>query len=307
MRLMLILSASFTASALLFYLCRPPRRLGPRLAPYTVAARAAMGDAGAELEALLPPAPTGVASRMFGPILRAAIDKVNGWLGQRDEEATALALEHAGITDVTPSQFRDQQFLWAAYGVGLGVVAGAVSGARTGLLCIVTFGVYGAFRKRIELTRRTNVRRRRMRAELWQLGPQLAVKAQATMNVQAVIRRMCAEARDDCEVANEMRRILQVMDAGTPGELAFRAAAVRTAEPFASRLYRTLADAIEKGGPLAQQLLDQADDVRHAYQSERVRSATGRTVAMIIPTTLMAAMLLLLIGAPALHLLFNPN
>lgn len=299
--------AGMAVAALVLTLWRPPRRIGPRLAPYTVAARARLGDPRAESEALLPAPPASPLARVLQPIARAAVDRLSGWLGHRDEEATALALEQAGITEVTPRQFRDQQFLYAAFGVGAGLVMGALAGPRGGVLVAMVGVPYGFLRKRGELAQRTKARRERMRAELWQVCPQLAVKAHASRNVMAVIQEFCAEAREDCEVALELRRALRVIEAGTPGEIALRAAAGRTAEPFAGRLYRTLADAVEKGGGLARPLLDQAGDVRDVYRDDRIRVATGRTMAMVIPTTLMAALMLLLIGAPVVRVLFTTH
>lgn len=307
LHLVLALPTGLAAAALVLAVWRPPRRLGPRLAVYTVAARSRMGDANAEAEALLPAPPTSAFARVLGPIVRAAVDRLSGLLGQRDEEATALALERAGVLDVTPRQFRDQQFMYAAFGVGLGALVGVLSGPRAGVMVALAGVPWGFLRKRAELDRRTSARRRRMRAELWQINDLLAIKCHAGLNVLGALVEFCSEAREDSEVANELRRTLRVVEAGTPAELAMRAAAVRTAEPLAGRLYRTLAEAIEKGGPVSRPLLDQAADVRNVYRDERLRSATGRTMAMVVPTMLMAAMLLLLVGAPILRTLFTVN
>ena len=225
------------------------------------------------------------------------------FLGHRDEAATARALEHAGLDDVTPRQFRDQQFAFAMGGVLLGVVAGVLSGPRTGLL-IAAFAVpIGFMRKRNALERLITLRRERMRAELWQVNGLLAVKLHASLNVQAVIAEFVAEAHG--EIADELRRVLIAIETGTAGERALRDQAERTAEPFAARLYRVLADGIEKGGNISLALLDQAADIRHAHRDDRLHAATVRTVVMAGPSVLMAAVMLLLIGAPAVDLLFH--
>jgi Flp pilus assembly protein TadB len=302
-QLLAALPTGVCVAALVLAVFRLPRRLGPRVARYTVAARARMGDTGAELEALLP-APSGnVFRRVLEPMFRSIEDKVVGALGQRTEEATRLALEHAGIQDVTPREFRDQQFLFALFGLAVGAVSGLLFGPRAGVLLAVIGLPYGFLRKRYELTRRTRARQELMRAELWSVCPLLAVKAYASGNVQAVIKEFCSEAHG--EVADELRRVVAVIEAGTPGEVALRAAAQRTAEPFAGRLYRTLADHIEKGGDMTKALLGQAGDIRNAYRDDRLRVATARTNAMVLPATIMAGTMVLLIGAPILSLLFN--
>lgn len=302
-RILLAVPAGLCAAAVVLTIYRPPRRLASRVTPYTVAARTRMGDTSAEIEALLPPETGSPVVRVLGPMLRAAEDRLSRWLGHRDEAATALALEHAGITDVTPRQFRDQQFVFALAGVGLGIASGLLLGIRTGILLALVGLPWGFLRKRLELKTRTKARQERMRNELWQVNALLAIKAHATGNVQSVLAEFCAEAHG--EIAGELRRILLTMEAGTPGDVALRLAASRTAEPFAGRLNRTLADAIEKGGDVAGALLNQAEDVRNAYRDDRLKKSHGRTTAMVAPATLMAGNVVLLIGAPILSLLFN--
>lgn len=292
----------FVASVVLLF-WRVPRRLGPRLDPYTVGQRVRLGERDAELEVLLPPPPASAFARFFGPMLRSVEDRVSRFLGHRDEAATARALEHAGLDDVTPRQFRDQQFAFAMAGVLLGVVSGVLSGPRTGLM-IAAFAVpIGFMRKRNALERLIKLRRERMRAELWQVNGLLAVKLHASLNVQAVISEFVAEAHG--EIADELRRVLVAIETGAAGERALRDQAERTAEPFAARLYRVLADGIEKGGNISHALLDQASDIRHAHRDDRLHAATVRTVVMAGPSVLMAAVMMLLVGAPAVNLLFN--
>lgn len=296
-------AAVFTGSLVLTF-WRVPRRLGPRVDPYTVNARIRLGDPGAELEALLPPPPANAFARLLGPMSRALGDRVSRWLGHHDEATTALALEHAGIQGVTPRQFRDQQFIFAMTGLGLGLASGVLSGPRTGLLIAAAAVPLGFTRKRNDLQRRIKARRERMRSELWQVNGMLAVKLDAALNVQAVLSEFVGEAHG--EIADEMRRILIAMETGVPGERALREAATRTAEPFAGRLYRTLADGIERGGPqLPQALLNQAADIRDAHRDDRIHAATNRTTAMAGPTVLMAVVMVLLVGAPIVHQLFN--
>ena len=234
-RVLLALPVGVFAASVVLLFWRVPRRLGPRLDPYTVGQRVRLGERAAELEVLLPPPPASAFARLFGPMLRSVEDRVSRFLGHRDEAATARALEHAGLDDVTPRQFRDQQFAFAMGGVLLGVVAGVLSGPRTGLL-IAAFAVpIGFMRKRNALERLITLRRERMRAELWQVNGLLAVKLHASLNVQAVIAEFVAEAHG--EIADELRRVLIAIETGTAGERALRDQAERTAEPFAARLY----------------------------------------------------------------------
>jgi Flp pilus assembly protein TadB len=304
-RVVLCLPTGIAAAALVLSLLRVPRRLTPRVARYTVAARARLGDAGAEMEALLPAPAGGVFGRVLGPMFRAFEDRVVTALGQRSEAATALALEHAGLSHITPQQFRDQQFVFALFGLAVALVGGIALGPRSGVLLAFLAVPYGFLRKRIQLNRLVKARQAVMRSELWSICPLLAVKAYATPNVLTVLSEFVAEGRG--EVVGELRRVLAAIHSGTAGEVALRAAAARTAEPFAARLYRTLADHLERGGEMTKALLGQAADVRHAYRDDRLRAAVARTNLMVIPAVIMATELVALIGAPSLHLLFNLN
>ena len=262
-RILLALPLGVFAASVVLLFWRVPRRLGPRLDPYTVGQRVRLGERDAELEALLAPPPASAFARFFRP----------------------------------------QQFAFAMAGVLLGVVCGVLSGPRTGLM-IAAFAVpIGFMRKRNALERLIKLRRERMRAELWQVNGLLAVKLHASLNVQAVISEFVAEAHG--EIADELRRVLIAIETGTAGERALRDQAERTAEPFAARLYRVLADGIEKGGNISHALLDQAADIRHAHRDDRLHAATVRTVVMAGPSVLMAAVMMLLVGAPAVNLLFH--
>lgn len=303
--LVLCLPTGIAVAAVILFAFPPPRRLGPRMGRYTVAARVRLGDAGAEVEALLPPPRGGVFGRVLGPMFRSIEERVVSTVSQRTQAATALALEHAGLSHVTPQHFRDQQFMFALFGLATALVGGVALGPRSGVLLAFLAVPYGFARKRVQLSRLVKARQARMRAELWSVCPLLAVKAYATPNVLTVLGEFVAEGQG--EVVAELRRVLAAIDSGTAGEVALRAAAARTAEPYVARLYRTLADHLERGGEMTKALLGQAADVRHAYRDDRLRVAVARTNLMVIPAVIMATELVFLIGAPSLHLLFNLN
>ncbi len=98
-------------------LCLPPtRRLAPRVRPYAVVARSALGhapevaagDAGGSL------ATAATLPRLFGPPARAAFRRTSRVIESRGDEHLARLLRQAGDSSVTPDVYRVRQVSAAA-------------------------------------------------------------------------------------------------------------------------------------------------------------------------------------------------
>ena len=161
-------------------LCRPPtRRLSPRVHPYVVVARSALGH---------PPAP--VASRdpqrvidatlprLFGPALRAATTRVSNAIESRGDEHLARMLRQAAMDDLTPELYRVRQLAHAAvFAAGAAVVAAVT--LKTPLIVLVgglAGFAYGASRSRARLERTIAARAARIRLELYTVNHLLAMQ-----------------------------------------------------------------------------------------------------------------------------------
>jgi hypothetical protein len=130
----------------------PERRLAPRVRPYVVVARTALGHA-----PQADPAPVhafATLPRLFGPPLRAAVARMSAMLESRSDGQLARLLRQSGAT-TTPADYRLRQVSVAlgsaaVAGVGLALVARrplfVLVGAAAGF-------AYGAARVRRHLER----------------------------------------------------------------------------------------------------------------------------------------------------------
>ena len=281
-----VLGALATALAVGFVVLAvfpPPRRLRPRLDPYTVVARSKLGAPVSVLSlAEAPAAEAGSAvGQVLGPMVSALGRRLSALVGARDDQTLQRLLAHAGAEGTTPAAFRRQQLTFTAAGALLGVGAASANGANAlGAVLLGTCGFAGGLLvKRAELNRRIARRRERIRAELYSVCETLAVAARANPNLQSVVEEAATASRG--EVGAELRRVLDAIRAGTGAEAAFRAQAEATVEPAAARLYRTLATAATSGGDIAEALLPQADDLRHERRELHRQRATRRRLAMV--------------------------
>lgn len=285
--------------ALVVAVARPWRRLGPRTDPYTLPARARMGaTSGDLLDLLAPPAtPRGVLTGVLGPMVRPLARRVGRLVGQHDPQAVALALDRAGIRNVTPQGFALQQLTYAALGLGVGAVSGVVLGTRLGVVAAAVGVVYGPALKRSELERRTRRRRELMDAELLDVCGVMAVFARALPGLQRVTEEVVRWCRG--EVATELSRVLWMIQSGTAPEMAFERAAELSPSEAAARLYRTLSHRVAAGGDVADTLLAQAEDLRVARRDAVKARAERRKVGMLILMALLVMWpMLILVASP---------
>lgn len=112
--------------------------------------------------------------------------------------------------------------------------------------------------------------------------------------------------RGNGSVVMELAEALRLHRAGTRAADAFARIAALTPEPFCARTYSLLAVAEDRGVDLAGGLLALAEDVREARREAIRRSATKRRAAMLIPTiVILAPVMLLFVGAPLPSLLLG--
>lgn len=291
------LCAGIAGATFVYAIGRPWRRLGPRVNAYTVPVRTRLGAPRAEMLALVEPrGDASAVAVVLGPMVTAASTRLSRLFGHRDEAALALALDRAGVRGVSPGAYGRQQLLYGILGLAGGFALGLTRGGRQAVVMAVVFGFFGATWKRNELTRRTEKRTARIRAELVPVCQMLSVFSRALPNLQDSVLAVCREGRG--EVVGELRRILYLISSGSDPAAAFRRLGDLTPEPAASRLYHRLALALESGGDITGALLAQATDLNHQFRDERKARATRRLQGMIvINSTFMILPLFILMAA----------
>lgn len=283
----------------------PPRRLSSRVAPYTQLNRSKLGR-GADISAISSIdseyAKTAM-GRVFGPMGQSLADSLSQIIDAGDDDYLSLRLRQAGFLDTSPSQYRLRQLVYTVLG-SLGFAAlGFLYGST--LFTLVGFfggGLWGATVWRGRVNKAIKTRRERMRIELYTVAQLIAMQMRTGHGSVASVQHVVYRGRGP--VVRELAEALSWMSGGMAQADAYDRLALETPEPTAGRLYRALADGVRSGGDLAATLLSISDDLRGERREEMERSATKRRGAMLIPTiVIMAPIVLLFLLAPLPRLL----
>jgi Flp pilus assembly protein TadB len=283
----------------------PTARLGPRLRPYTVGARARLGrpvDIVAEPDA----PPRGAFERAIGAGGRSAMRRLSRIVERRGDDALELALVHAGFDGVTPDDYRSRVAFATVLGAGAGAALGvlALHSAALTLALVAVGAVAGASRTRARLDRAIAERRERMRLELYTVNQLLAMHVRTGAGPIQATRRVVERGRG--VLVEELGAVLRMVRSGTSEPDAFRRAAARTAEPAAARTFKLFAAGAERGVDLGAGLRALSEDLRDARRDEIRTTATKRRAAMLVPTiAVLAPVMLLFIAAPLPSIVFG--
>jgi Flp pilus assembly protein TadB len=300
-----MISAGVAAAGVAAVLVPPTRRLAPRVRPYTIAARARFGR-GPDSADLAAAASTSSVARLFGPPVLAFTRRVGRLLERRTDAALRLALQHAGLFDVTTDEYRTraalQTLTFGAAGAGFGALVFHRPVAAVGLgVCGV---VFGGSRSRGRLARRVADRRERIRLELYTVNQLLAMHVRTGAGPVQATQRIVD--RGQGVVVDELRAVVTAMRNGIAEPEAFRHAADLTPEPAAARTYKLFAAGAERGVDLADGLRALSEDLRDARREEIRQTATKRRAAMLVPTiAVLAPVMLLFIAAPLPSIVFG--
>ncbi|MBT8203582.1 MAG: type II secretion system F family protein [Acidimicrobiia bacterium] len=300
------------AAALLARWLVPPRRtLASRLNQYSVVGRASLGKPVDAVE----PAPGTVSGttlqRLFGPPVAGTARRLSQVIDTGGEAELLLRLRQADLLQDLPerdraNEYRVRQLVAAAAGVGIGALTGLVVLSTVGAAVGLSFigFVVGATRWRGRVDRAIEERAERARIELYTVNQLLAMRTRAGGGVVQAVQ-LVAE-RGQGVVAGDLKDVIRLHRGGLPLGAAFQRMADLTPEPYASRTYRLLGGAEERGTDLSRALLALSNDVREARRDTLRRQATKRRAAMLIPIiAIMAPVMLLFIVAPVTEIVFG--
>lgn len=307
------LAAGVSLAALAAIVVRPTRRLAPRVRPYTLVSRTALGRSPDVLSVARPSMVLGGSTlrRLFGPILLAIGDRVGGMLDGSSEEAMRLRIKQSGLYGDVPEAEQLAEYRLRQLGnAGLGALAGLAIGVilARGPVFLVAMVFLGGFvfaaRARGALDRAIEERQQRMRIEIYTVNQLLAMRVRVGGGVVQATQQMVL--RGNGAVIDELREALRLIRNGLPASEAFERIARATPEPHCSRTYALLAAAEERGADLGQALLALSEDVREARREAMKRTATKRRAAMLVPTiAILAPVLLLFVAAPLPDIVFG--
>jgi tight adherence protein C len=300
--------AGIAAAGVAALVVRPLPRLGPRVRPYTVVARARMRS-DADITALAQSsaqARGGTLRRLFAPPLLAFAARLGHLVERRDDEELSLSLRQAGFVDVSPHDYRTRVVTRLLLFGGGGAVFGiAVLHSTLATLGLALCGaVMGTSRARGRIDRAIRDRTERIRLELYTVNPPLAMNVRTGAGPIQAVQRLVD--RGSGVVVEELAAVLTAVRRGTPEPVAFRRAAELTPEPAAARTYKLFAAGAERGVDLASGLRALSEDLRDSRREEIRQSATKRRAAMLLPTiAVLAPVMLLFIAAPLPSIVFG--
>jgi hypothetical protein len=285
----------------------PARRLAPRVRPYTLLARARLGQS-ADVLAASPAAPVlgGAFGRLLGPPIAALISQVSRVVERRNDDALRTALGHAGLLNVTPDDYRarvaGQTLVFGGAGAAFGL---AVLHSAPFTLALTGCGaLFGASRARGRVDRAIADRRERIRLELYTVNQLLAMHVRTGAGPIQATQRVVDRGRG--ALVDELAGVLRLVRSGTLEPEAFRRAALTTPEPNAARTYKLFAAGAERGVDLAGGLRALSEDLRDARRDDLRKRATKRRAAMLVPTiAVLAPVMLLFIAAPLPSIVFG--
>jgi tight adherence protein C len=281
-------------------LLRPPtRRLAPRVRPYAVVARTALGHSPEPVHHDVSFATSATMPRLFGPAVRSAARWMSDRIESRGDDHLLLMLRQAGYDEVTPDEYRLRQLAGAlGFGFGAGLfVAVTLRMPLLALLGAIAGFVYGSTRMRRKIDTMIAARARRMRLELYTVNHLLAMHVRTGAGAMQAVQRIVD--RGHGAVVDELADALTWTRSGMGEADAFRRIAELTPEPSAARTYHLLAAGVERGVDLGNALLALSADIRDARREQLHKEAVRRRAAMLVPTiAILAPIMLLFIAAP---------
>jgi tight adherence protein C len=210
------------------------------------------------------------------------------WLARFNPGTAVLSrrLVQAGRRQ-TAVEFRAGQLLWAAAGLGLGIVAAVLSAAAGAadpvfsVAVTIVLAAGGFLLKDNLLGAQIQRREAKMLAEFPGLAELMALAVGAGESATGALERICRSAQG--ELAAEFAEVLAVTRSGVPLLVALRDLSNRTRLPALVRFVDGITVAVERGTPLADVLRAQAQDVRDMAKRSLMESAGKKEIAMMVP------------------------
>ena len=294
-------------------LVRPPRRLGPRIRPYTTVTRVSLGLS-PDILGRANPGPVfghSTVRRLWSPMLSGPIDRLAQLLLFVNEDQLELRLRQSGLYRNVEEVLRPQAYrmgallrvvMFTAGAAGLALVVGS-SGGR-----VLLFGLVGAalgvFLARSRLAEAVRRQRDAIRAELYTINQLVAMYTRVGGGVLESLRYVTKRAHG--AAVEEISEVLLLHQRGWSLREALERAGRLTPEPEAARTYRLIATCQEQGADLAEALLDLSKDLRSVRRDDLRRRAAKRRILMVIPVVvILAPITMLFLAAPIPSIIFG--
>lgn len=257
-----------------------PVRLQDRLSPYLMDAP----QVSRLLVGSTRPGSLGLARALLRPVLGDAVRMRDRFVGGRSSVRHRLAALGGGQS---VEDFRVEQVIWGALGLGGGALVGVLFAGLTSavvplslLLFCVGGLVAGVVGRDWWLTRQVGRREAAMLAEFPVVAELLALAVTAGEGPIGAIDRVCRLTGG--ELGRELSVTLAAARSGVPLVQALQALADRTSLDVLARFVAGIVVATERGTPLADVLRAQAADVREAGKRQLLEAGGRKEIAMML-------------------------
>jgi tight adherence protein C len=228
---------------------------------------------------------TGSGTSSRRALLDLAAVRLDRFIGGR--AALARRLEACGGA-LTIEQYRTSQVLWAAIGAIPGAALMALGGIEArptvslaGAALIIAGLAGGVAARDAALSRAIKAREATMRGQLPAVADLFALAVAAGESPLGALQRIARGGGGP--LRDELRRVLEEVQHGSPLVAALDAFAARTSVTALARFLDGLVVAVERGTPLAELLRAQASDVRESAKRQLMESGGRKEIAMMIP------------------------
>jgi tight adherence protein C len=233
--------------------------------------------------------PLVVAGLLLGPSLSRGVLALDRVLGGRDAQRVLFA---ASGLEGTFENFRATRTVGGIAGMGAGVVLGAALSALTtisalqGVLAGALLGVVMmvVWRDRM-VTRAVRERKERITEEFPSIIELLGLALAAGDSLPRALTRVSRRAHG--ELGREWARVMALVDLGASLTETLRESATRVDAPHVSAFVEHLAQALDRGAPLAEVVSAHARDAKEEYTRGLVDRAGKAEVQMLVPMVLL--------------------
>ena len=307
------------ASSVVFAVCgvglwvKPPRRLGPRVRPYSNTTGLEFRP-GREAVGRMDPGRTfgeGAIRRLVGPMLAGVVYPLARLLMPMDDRELAVRLRQGGLFPdleeaARPRVYRMRSLgLMVLYATGLAGVALLSGGSGMRVILFMAAGAtLGGLQVRARLSEAVRRRREAIRSELYTINQLVAMYTRVGGGPIQGLRYVVSRARGIA--VEEIAEVLHLHDRGWVFAEAMARAERLTPEPEAARTYRVMARSQEQGSDLADALLGLSKDLRAMRRDALRRAAARRRILMVIPVVVvLAPITMLFMAAPIPSIVFG--
>lgn len=226
----------------------------------------------------------GPLGRILAPFVQDLVRRSSGISPMGEQLKGRIA--KAGL-ELSVSEFRAQQLMWAGIGLGLAIFFTIVSvpnqnfNPMLSLVLVIGLPICGFLLRDWWLGETISRRAQKILGQFPNVAELMALSVAAGESTLGALERV--RRSTDGELSEEFGRVLADVRSGRGLGEALRSMAKRVDQDIMTRFVDAILVATDRGTPLAQVMRDQAQDVRDAAKRELMETAGKKELSMLFP------------------------